>query len=104
MSESNKPNVTVTSILQLNVDSFEEKFINNKSETVYTINIKNLYNKKRWTIEKTYHDIEMLHSELSKILPQIPSFSSFSLFKSSRSYNTIVERKDETWPIHSWMA
>ena len=95
MSESPHPNVTVNSILQLNVDSFEEKFINNKSETVYTINIKNLYNKKKWTIEKTYRDIEMLHSELSKILPQIPSFSSFSLFKSSRSYNTIVERKDE---------
>ena len=95
MSESPHPNVTVNSILQLNVDSFEEKFINNKSETVYTINIKNLYNKKKWTIEKTYRDIEMLHSELSKILPQVPSFSSFSLFKSSRSYNTIVERKDE---------
>ena len=67
MSESPHPNVTVNSILQLNVDSFEEKFINNKSETVYTINIKNLYNKKKWTIEKTYRDIEMLHSELSKI-------------------------------------
>ena len=95
MSESSQPNVTVNSILQINVDSFEEKFINNKSETVYTINIKNLYNKKKWTIEKTYRDIEMLHSELSKILPQSPSFSSFSLFKSSRSFNTIVERKDE---------
>ena len=95
MSESSQPNVTVNSILQLNVDSFEEKFINNKNETVYTINIVNLFNKKRWSLEKTYRDIEMLHSELSKILPQIPSFSSFSLFKSSRSFNTIVERKDE---------
>ena len=95
MSESSQPKVTVSSILQLNVDSFEEKFINNKNETVYTINILNLYNKKRWSLEKTYRDIEALHSELSKILPQIPSFSSFSLFKSSRSFNTIVERKDE---------
>ena len=95
MSESKQPNVTVNSILQLNVESFEEKFINNKNETVYTISIKNLYNKKKWTLEKTYRDIEILHSELSKILPQVPSFSSFSLFKSSRSYNTIVERKDE---------
>jgi hypothetical protein len=95
MSESSQPKVTVSSILQLNVDSFEEKFINNKNETVYTINILNLYNKKRWSLEKTYRDIEALHSELSKILPQIPSFSSFSLFKSSRSFNTILERKDE---------
>lgn len=52
MSENTKPNVTVTSILQLNVDSFEEKFINNKSETVYTINIKNLYNKKEMVYRK----------------------------------------------------
>ena len=47
MSESSQPNVTVSSILQINVDSFEEKFINNKNETVYTISIKNLYNKKK---------------------------------------------------------
>ena len=44
MSESSVPKITVNSILQLSVDSFEEKFINNKSETVYTINIRNLYN------------------------------------------------------------
>ena len=94
-SESGVPKITVNSILQLSVDSFEEKFINNKSETVYTINIKNLYNNKKWSLEKIYHDVEILHSELSKVLPQIPSFSSFSLFKSSRSFNTIVERKEE---------
>ena len=94
-SESGVPKITVNSILQLSVDSFEEKFINNKNETVYTINIKNLYNNKKWSLEKIYHDVEILHSELSKILPQIPPFSSFSLFKSSRSFNTIVERKEE---------
>ena len=95
MSEGAQPNVTVNSILQINVVSFEEKFINNKSETVYTINIRNLYNNKKWSLEKTYRDVELLSSELSKILPQVPPFSSFSLFKSSRSYNTIVERKEE---------
>ena len=94
-SESSVPKITVNSIFQLSVDSFEEKFINNKSETVYTINIRNLYNNKKWSLEKIYHDVEILHSELSKVLPQIPSFSSFSLFKSSRSFNTIVERKEE---------
>ena len=95
MSESTQPKLTVNSILQINVVSFEEKYINNKSETVYTINIRNLYNNKKWSLEKTYHDVELLNIELSKILPQVPSFSSFSLFKSSRSYNTIVERRDE---------
>ena len=95
MSESSVPKITVNSILQLSVDSFEEKFINNKSETVYTINIRNLYNNKKWSLEKVYHDVEILHQELSKLLPQIPPFSSFSLFKSSCSFNTIVERKEE---------
>ena len=95
MSEASQPKITVTSILQINVPSFGEKYINNKSETVYTINIRNLYNNKKWSLEKTYRDVEFLSSELTKILPQVPSFSSFNLFKSSRSYNTIVERRDE---------
>ena len=95
MSEGQQSKVTVSSILQLNVVSFEEKFINNKPETVYTINIRNLYNNKKWTLEKTYRDVELLSSELSKLLPQVPSFSSFSLFKSATSYNTIIERRDE---------
>ena len=95
MAETTQPKVTVNSILQINVASFEEKYINNKSETVYSINIRNLYNNKKWTIEKTYHDVELLNNELSKLLPQVPTFSSFNLFKSSRSYNTIVERKEE---------
>ena len=96
MSDEQRPNITVNSILQINVSSFEEKYVNNKSETFYTINIRNLYNNKKWIIEKTYKDFELLNSELSKVLPQVPSFSSFNnLFKSSRSYNTIVERKEE---------
>lgn len=72
MSEASQPKVTVTSILQINVPSFEEKYINNKSETVYTINIRNLYNNKKWSLEKTYRDVENLSSELTKILPQVP--------------------------------
>ena len=95
MSEGQQSKVTVSSILQLNVVSFEEKYINNKTETVYTINIRNLYNNKKWTLEKTYRDVELLSSELSKLLPQVPSFSSFSLFKSATAYNTIIERRDE---------
>ena len=95
MSDGQKQNLTVNSILQVNVASFEEKYVNDKSETFYTIIIRNLYNNKKWAIEKTYKDFELLNSELSKTLPQVPPFSSFNLFKSSRSYNTIVERKDE---------
>ena len=63
MSEDIPSQVKVSSILQLRVVSFEEKFINNKSETVYTINIRNLFNNKKWTLEKTYRDVELLSSE-----------------------------------------
>ena len=62
MSDGQKSNVTVNSILQINVASFEEKYVNNKSETFYTIIIRNLYNNKKWSLEKTYHDIELLNS------------------------------------------
>ena len=94
-SQEESQKITVNSLLQINVISFDNKFINNKSETVYTIEITNLFNKKKWTLEKTYKDIELLHTELTKFLPEVPSFSSFTLFKSSSSYNTIIERQTE---------
>ena len=92
---SNPTEEDIKSILQIEVPSFSEKYVNNKSETFYLIIVKNLFNKKKWSLEKTYKDFENLNSELYKLLPNVPSFSSFQLFKSSRAYNTIVERKTE---------
>ena len=40
-------NISVNSIIQVEVPSFEEKIINKKPETVYLIIFLNLYNKKR---------------------------------------------------------
>lgn len=88
-------NISITSILTAEVPQFEEKYVNNKAETFYLIIIKNLYNNKKWSLEKTYKDFENLNSDLYKLLPSVPSFSSFQLFKSSKSYNTIVERQKE---------
>ena len=85
-SQDEQQKITVNSILQIDIPSFENKFVNNKSETFYTIEITNLYNNKKWSLEKTYKDIELLHSSLTKFLPQVPSFSSFSLFKSTSSF------------------
>ena len=45
--------VSVNSIIQVEVPSFEEKIINKKPETVYLLVFKNLYNKTRWKLEKT---------------------------------------------------
>ena len=92
----NQPNLTVNSILQVVVTSFEDKIVNNKNETFYLIIIKNLYNKSKWKIEKTYQDFITLNDAFVKLLPNVPSFGkNKTIFKSSRDYNLIVKRKIE---------
>jgi len=91
-------NISVNSIIQVEVPSFEEKIINKKPETVYLIIFLNLYNKKRWQLEKTYQDFITLNGLLTKLIPKIPSFGKYnSIFKSSKDYNTIVKRKNEIY-------
>ena len=94
----NQPNLTVNSILQIDVPSFEDKIVNNKNSTFYFIIIKNLYNKSKWKIEKTYENFLILNNALIKLLPNVPSFGkNKSIFKSSKDYNIIVKRKKEIY-------
>ena len=97
MYETNESsNIKVNSILQVDVPSFEDKIINNKNETFYLIIFKNLYNKTRWKLEKTYQDFITLNDALIKLLPKVPSFGkNKGIFKSSKDYNTINKRKIE---------
>ncbi len=89
-------NVTINSILQVDVPSFENKIINDKNETLYLIIFKNLYNKSRWTIEKTYEDFIKLNTTITKLIPSVPYFGkNKSFFKSAKDYNTIIQRKTE---------
>ena len=89
-------NVTINSILQVDVPSFENKIINDKNETLYLIIFKNLYNKSRWTIEKTYEDFIKLNTTITKLIPNVPYFGkNKSFFKSAKDYNTIMQRKTE---------
>ena len=90
--------ITVNSIIQIEVPSFEEKILNKKPETVYLIIFKNLYNKTRWQLEKTYQDFLTLNSLLIKLIPKVPNFGkNNSIFKSSKDYNTIMQRKSEIY-------
>ena len=90
--------VSVNSIIQVEVPSFEEKIINKKPETVYLLVFKNLYNKTRWKLEKTYQDFLTLNTLLTKLIPKIPYFGKYnSIFKSSKDYNTIMQRKTEIY-------
>ena len=94
--QQGQSNLTVNSILQVDVPSFEDKIVNNKSETFYLIIIKNLYNQARWKLEKTYQDFLALNASLTKLLPSVPLFGkNKSFFKSAKDYNTIVQRKIE---------
>ena len=96
--EQQKPNVIINSILQVDVPSFEDKIINNKNETIYYIIFKNLYNKSKWKLEKTYQDFITLNESLTKLLPSVPSFcKNKGLFKSSKDYNIIIKRKQEIY-------
>ena len=99
MSENQgQPNVTINSILQVDVPSFENKIVNNKNETFYFIIFKNLYNKSKWTFEKTYEDFMRLYAALTKLIPSVPSFGkNKSIFKSAKDYNTIMKRKIEIY-------
>ena len=91
-------NITVNSIIQIEVPSFEEKIINKKQETVYLIIFKNLYNKTRWNLEKTYQDFLTLNGLLTKLIPKVPYFGKYnSIFKSAKDYNTITQRKNEIY-------
>ena len=90
--------ISVNSIIQVEVPSFEEKIINKKQETIYLIILKNLYNKSRWQLEKTYQDFINLNTLLTKLIPQVPYFGKYnSIFKSSKDYNTIIQRKKEIY-------
>ena len=90
--------ISVNSIIQVEVPSFEEKIINKKQETIYLIILKNLYNKSRCQLEKTYQDFINLNALLTKLIPQVPYFGKYnSIFKSSKDYNTITQRKNEIY-------
>ena len=96
--EQGNSNVIINSILQIDVPSFEDKIINGKNETIYYIILKNLYNKSKWKLEKTYQDFIILNEALTKLLPNSPSFcKNKGLFKSSKDYNIIVKRKIEIY-------
>ena len=100
--ENEKPNVTVNSILQVEVPSFEEKIINNKNETIYLILFKNLYNKSRWKLEKTYQDFITLNDSLIRLIPKVPSFGkNKTVFKSAKEYNLLIKRKAEIFDFLS---
>ena len=71
----------IKSILQANIVSFTEKFINQKREVLFRLNCQSLYTNKKWSMEKLYSDFENLHSALLQVISDPPQLSGQSLFK-----------------------
>ena len=82
----------IKSILQANIPSFTEKFINQKRETLYKLNCMSLYTNKKWSMEKLYSDFENLQNALSQVISDPPELSGKSLFKVT-SFNGLTERQ-----------
>ena len=82
----------IKSILQANITSFSEKFINQKRETLYLLNCLSLYTNKKWSMEKLYSDFENLHNALCQVISDPPQLTGKSLFKVT-SFNELTSRQ-----------
>jgi len=82
----------IKSMLQANISSFTEKFINQKRETLYKLNCMSLYTNKRWSMEKLYSDFEYLQNSLCQVISDPPQLSGQSLFNVT-SFNELTARQ-----------
>ena len=83
----------IKSILQANISSFTEKFINQKRETLYKLNCMSLYTNKKWSMEKLYSDFEDLYNALSQVISDPPELTGKSVFNVT-SFNALTERQN----------
>lgn len=84
----------VPSILQVHIDSFSEKYVNNQTETFYLMNITNTYTNKKWSIERCFPDFEALETNIASIIPNPPVIEGKTLFKVS-AYGELNKRQIE---------
>ena len=56
----------VASTLEITINEFFEKYIDNKTVTFYKLEVYDNYSKEKWILEKRYSEIDLLHKTLSK--------------------------------------
>ena len=71
----------VASTLEITINEFFEKYIDNKTVTFYKLEVYDNYSKEKWILEKRYSEIDLLHKTLSKLYPNIPPMPGKTLFK-----------------------
>lgn len=82
----------IPSIIQVDIPSFSEKYVNNQTETFYQINITNTYSNQKWTLEKCFPDFTELENNLSSLISNVPTIEGKSLFKVS-AYGELNKRQ-----------
>ena len=71
----------VASTIEITINQFFEKYIENKTVTFYKLEIYDNYSKERWDLDKRYSEIDNLHKILTKLYPNIPPMPGKTLFK-----------------------
>ena len=82
----------VPSIIQIDIPTFSEKYVNNQTETFYQLIVSDTYSNKKWTLEKSFDDFVALESDLAALIPNTPSIEGKSLFKVS-AYGELNKRQ-----------
>ena len=71
----------VSSTIEVSINEFFEKYIDNKTVTFYKLEIYDNFSKEKWELDKRYSEIDLLHKTLSKLYPNIPPMPGKTLFK-----------------------
>ena len=89
--ESKEPQI-ITSTIMVDISNFEEKYIGTKLVTFFNLNIYDNFSRKKWTLAKRYSEFELLHKNLSQLIPNVPTIPGKSLFKIT-SKDALEKRK-----------
>ena len=71
----------VTSIIDIKINEFSEKYVNDKIVTFYKIEVYDISSKENWEVDKRYSEIDSLHKTISKLHPDIPPMPGKTFFK-----------------------
>lgn len=91
MSLKNKENNN-NNILSITIKSYEEKYIERKSEVYYLIQISNNKSNTKWNLEKTIVDFQNLYEKIFNLYPNLPSIPKKTAFKIT-SFHQLDKRK-----------
>lgn len=84
----------IPSVIQIQIPTFSEQYVNNKTETFYQVVITDTYSNKKWTLQKCFDDFVDLENNLASLIPNTPTIEGKSLFKVS-AYGELNKRQYE---------